>query len=77
MEARVPRLPNAEVGIDGGGVGWLERVIPLCPYVPNPLIDNIFAKLRLGGRPHTVLRNDRHFSANVEAFARRPKKVLT
>jgi len=24
----------------GGGVGCLERVIPLGPYVPNPLIDN-------------------------------------
>ena len=20
---------------EDGGVGWLERVIPLCPYVPN------------------------------------------
>jgi hypothetical protein len=27
--------PDGESGGDGG-VGWLERVIPLCPYVPNP-----------------------------------------
>jgi len=26
--------PDGESGEDGG-VGWLERVIPLCPYVPN------------------------------------------
>ena len=26
--------PDGESGGDGG-VGWLERVIPLCPYVPN------------------------------------------
>ena len=26
--------PDGESG-GGGGVGWLERVIPLCPYVPN------------------------------------------
>ena len=39
--------PDGESGGDGG-VGWLERVIPLCPYVPNPLIDNVFAKLSLG-----------------------------
>ena len=25
---------DGESGEDGG-VGWLERVIPLCPYVPN------------------------------------------
>ena len=25
--------PDGESGGDGG-VGWLERVIPLCPYVP-------------------------------------------
>ena len=31
--------PDGESGGDDG-VGWLERVIPLCPYVPNPLIDN-------------------------------------
>jgi hypothetical protein len=39
--------PDGESGGDGE-VGWLERVIPLCPYVPNPLIENVFAKLRLG-----------------------------
>ena len=38
---------SGEVGIHGG-VGWLERVIPLCPYVPNPINVNVFAKLRLG-----------------------------
>ncbi len=27
--------PDGESGGDGG-VGWFERVIPLCPYVPNP-----------------------------------------
>jgi len=27
--------PDGESGGDGG-VGWLERVIPLCPYVPKP-----------------------------------------
>ena len=26
--------PDGESGEDGG-VGWLERVIPLCPYIPN------------------------------------------
>ena len=26
---------DGESGEDDG-VGWLERVIPLCPYVPNP-----------------------------------------
>jgi hypothetical protein len=42
--------PDGESGGDGG-VGWLERVFPLCPYVPTPLIDNVFAKLRLGVAP--------------------------
>lgn len=26
--------PDGESGEDGG-VGWLERVIPLCPYIPK------------------------------------------
>ena len=32
--------PDGESGGDGG-VGWLERVIPLCPYVPC-LLHRIF-----------------------------------
>ena len=32
----VAREPDGELG-DDGGVGWLERVIPLCPYVPSLL----------------------------------------
>jgi len=33
--------PDGESGGDGG-VGWLERVIPLCPYVPLVFVPLIF-----------------------------------
>ena len=33
--------PDDASGADGG-VGWLERVIPLCPYVPLVFVPLIF-----------------------------------
>jgi hypothetical protein len=32
--------PDGESGGDGG-VGWLERVIPLCPYVPLVFVSSL------------------------------------
>ncbi len=41
--------PDGESGGDGG-VGWLERVIPLCPYVPNSSFG--YGSLELGSHGH-------------------------
>ena len=56
----VANEPDGELGGDGG-VGWLKRVIPLCPYVPsllrltkNPLL--LRSGLSTSGLQHVLMR---------------------